>query len=156
MDIEIQLLNKNAAAIPKLAKILHAELGKWFAVTTLHEIETWMYEWLNEDLPLAMVAFDHNTPVGLCSLQINDGIRPELKPWLGDLCVTTAYKNLGIGTMLVSAAKNKARELGFYKLYLFTPDPLIPGFYIRTGWQKIGVDIYNGHTVTVMEIFLGD
>lgn len=93
-------------------------------------------------------------PMGSCSLQLNDGIRPDLKPWLGDLVVAAKYQNQGIGKMLLDVAIKKAKDLGFAKLYLFAFDPSIPEYYARFGWKKIGMDKFNSHPVTVMEINL--
>jgi N-acetylglutamate synthase-like GNAT family acetyltransferase len=48
----------------------------------------------------------------------------------------------------------KAKALGFEKLYLFTFDHTISAYYERLGWQKIGMDEFKSHPVTVMEIAL--
>lgn len=154
MHIKIEHLSNHIDSIPTLAKILHSGLGKWFVETSAKEIEPWFYEWLNDDLPSAYIALIDNIPVGLCSLQLNDGICPELSPWLGDLCVELSYQNLGIGRLLIDATKNKAKELGYEKLYLFSPDPMIHKYYAKLGWQIIGIDTYNDHPVTVMSILL--
>src|SRR5665213_2198277 len=85
------------------------------------------------DLPLAYIALCDQIPVGTCSLQLDGGIRPDLKPWLGDLVVDPKYQKQGIGKMLVDAAIEKAKELGFEKLYLFTFDPAVPEYYQHLG-----------------------
>jgi predicted N-acetyltransferase YhbS len=90
----------------------------------------------------------------LCSLRDNDGIRPDLAPWLGSLVVDPAYQNQGIGTMLIDRTKQKARTLGFELLYLFAFDRTIPEYYERLGWRKIGMDEFKGYPVTTMEIAL--
>jgi len=56
--------------------------------------------------------------------------------------------------MLVDAAVEKAKELGFEKLYLFALDPTIPEYYRRLGWKKIDMDEFKSHPVTLMEISL--
>lgn len=120
----------------------------------IEEIEYWSYQELNEYMPLSLIALHGEIPVGFCSLQLNDGIRPDLKPWLGDLVVDPKYQKQGIGKMLVEAAILKTKELGFDKLYLFAFDPTIPEYYVRLGWRKIGMDEFNSHPVTVMEVVL--
>ncbi|HGF1596936.1 TPA: GNAT family N-acetyltransferase, partial [Legionella pneumophila] len=87
-------------------------------------------------------------------LQLNEDIRPDLGPWIGDLVVDPKYQKQGIGKILVDAAVEKAKELGFEKLYLFALDPTIPEYYRRLGWKKIGMDEFKSHPVTVMEISL--
>jgi N-acetylglutamate synthase-like GNAT family acetyltransferase len=54
--------------------------------------------------------------------------------------------------MLVDVAVRQAKELGFKKLYLFAFDPTIPKYYERLGWNKIGMDEFKSHLVTVMEM----
>ena len=153
--IKIDLLKNHSHSIPTLANIWHEVLGKiWMPEIGIEEIESGYYEELNEDLPLAYVAFYDEIPVGTCSLQLDGGIRPELKPWLGDLVVDAKYQKRGIGNMLIDIAMKKAKSLGFEKVYLFAFDPSIPEYYQRLGWRKIGMDEFKSKPVTVMEIDL--
>lgn len=112
------------------------------------------YEELNQDMPFTYIALYDEIPVGSCTLQLNEDIRPDLGPWIGDLVVDPKYQKQGIGKILVDAAVEKAKELGFEKLYLFALDPTIPEYYRRLGWKKIGMDEFKSHPVTVMEISL--
>ena len=153
--IKIDLLKNHPEAIPKLSHIWYEVLGKiWMPEITIEEIEYWSHQELNEDIPLSIIALDNDLPVGFCSLQLNDGIRPDLGPWLADLVVDLKYQKQGIGKMLTSAAIRKAKELGFEKLYLFTFDPTIPEYYECLGWRKLGIDEFNSKPVTVMELVL--
>ena len=108
----------------------------------------------HQELPLTFVAFDGNAPVGMCSLRINDGIRPELTPWLGSLVVAPIYQKQGIAKKLIKCVEQHALNLGFQNLYLFAFDPTIPNYYSQLGWQTIATDEFKGHPVTVMEIKL--
>jgi len=153
--ITIDLLKNHPECITKIAEIWHELLGKiWLPEIGIQEIESGYHEELNDNMPLAYVALYDDLPVGTCSLQLNGGIRPNLAPWLGDLVVDLAYQKQGIGKMLIDAAKNKARELGFSKLYLFAFDPTLPDYYSSLGWNTIGMDKFKGHSVTVMELRL--
>lgn len=151
--IEIQLLKDYPDSISSLAAIWCDVLGqKWMPDVGVQEMETYMNGWLNEGLPLGHIAFSDGMPVGMCSLQWNDGIRDDLKPWLSDLVIDPAYQKQGIAKMLIDATKDKARSLGFEKLYLFAFDPLVSEYYGRLGWKKIGMDKFARHEVMVMEI----
>lgn len=153
--IKIDLLKNHPHAIPTIAGIWHEVLGKiWMPEIGIEEIESLYYEELNEEMPLAYVALCNEIPVGTCSLTLNDDIRPDLRPWLSDLVVDPRYQKQGIGKKLVDAAIEKAKGLGFEKLYLFTFDPAIPEYYQRLGWKKIGMDEFKSHPVTVMEVAL--
>lgn len=151
--ITIDLLKNHPEAVPALAKIWLEVLGKtWMPHVSIAEITLWLSEWLNDNiLPLALIALDGDKPVGMCSLQVNDGIRPDLLPWLGDLCVAPAYQNRGIGKQLVRAAIEKVCSIRFENLYLFIFEDSLGDYYNKQGWHKIGEDVYEGHPVIVME-----
>ena len=154
--IKIDLLKNHPDAIPHLAQIWHEVLGKiWVPDVPIERVEQNFLKHLNDQtLPLTFVALDDNTPVGMCSLRENDGIRPDLMPWLGSLVITPNYQKQGIAKKLMDATQEKAIELGFKRLYLLAFDPTIPNYYANHGWQKIGIDEFQGHTVTVMETTL--
>lgn len=155
MDIIINKLQNHVDVIPKLANLLHELIYKtWSPNYSIEEINLWFDEWKNNDIPLAFVALDVDTPIGMCSLQLNDGIRPDLQPWLGDLCVDPAYQNRGVGRRLIDAAMHQAKEQGFEKLFLFALDPKIQYYYKRLGWTIIGTDTYYRNPVTVMQIHI--
>jgi len=46
----------------------------------------------------------------MCSLRENDGIRPDITPWLGSLVVDPKYQRQGIGNMLIDTTLLKARS----------------------------------------------
>jgi predicted N-acetyltransferase YhbS len=151
--ISIELLKNHPDTIPRLVQIWHQTLGSiWSPDVPLVRVEQNYQNHLHEsDLPLTFVAFQDNKPVGMCSLRENDGIRPDLKPWLGSLVVDPDYQKRGIARQLMQAIKQKALDLGFETLFLFAFDPTIPDYYARLGWQKIGMDVFRGHSVTVMQ-----
>lgn len=154
--IVIDLLKNHPQAIPRLANIWYEVLGSiWFPEVCAEEIARRLSERLNEDtIPLALVALNAGQPVGMCSLRENDGVRPDLVPWLGSLVVDPRSQKKGVGRSLIDTAKKKARNLGFEKLYLLAVDPTIPDYYTRLGWSTIGMDEFRGYPVIVMEIGL--
>lgn len=154
--IKIDLLKNHPQAIPVLANIWHEVLGKiWVPDISLEHVTTKFADHLNDqDLPITFISLDDYIPAGMCSLRENDGIRPDLTPWLGSLVVDPTYQKQGLGKMLINVTVKKAKQLGFEKLYLFAFDPTIPEYYERLGWKKIGIDEFKSHPVTVMEIGL--
>jgi len=151
----IELLKEHTNCISDIVDMWCALLGKtWEPTISREEVTSWCYNWLNEDIPLAYVAFDHDRPIGMCSLEMNDDLKLDVAPWLCDLCVLKPYQRQGVGTLLIAVAKEKAKALGFNKLYLFVLNPEVMGYYSKLGWTKIGIDCYQGHTVSVMEIDL--
>lgn len=156
--IYICLLKDYPEAISELVQIWRKTLGQgWLSHIDSAQIKEWMNDWLNDEkLPLALVARENNKLVGMCSLQMNDGIRPDLFPWLGDVCVDPEYQNQGVGKLLVRAAIEKVREMGFESLYLFIFEESLVEYYQKLGWRKIGADEYEGHAVIVMELKINE
>ena len=154
--IKIDLLKNYPNDTPALANIWHEVLGKiWVPDVPVERVITRFADHLKiHALPITFVALDGDLPVGMCSLRENDGIRPDFTPWLGSLVVDPKYQKQGIGKMLADTTVLKAKELGFEKLYLFALDPAIPAYYQRLGWEKIGMDEFKSHPVTVMEVAL--
>jgi N-acetylglutamate synthase-like GNAT family acetyltransferase len=154
--IKIELLKNHPEAIDSLAQIWHQVLGRiWVPDVPIERVKQRFVEHLNDDsIPLTFVALFNAKPIGMCSLRENDGIRPDLMPWLGSLVVDPDYQKQGIGEKLINATKEKAKQLGFEQLFLFAFDPTIPEYYQKLGWQKIGLDQFKEHPVTVMEIGL--
>ena len=154
--LEIALLKHHSDKIPVLAAMWYELLGRiWVPDATIERVEARFHEHLNDDtLPLTFVALENNKPVGMCSLRGNDGIRPDLTPWLGSLIVDKAVQGRGIARLLVDAIKNKAKTMGHDTLYLLTFDPTLPDYYCSLGWKHIGMDSLLSHDVTVMSIDL--
>lgn len=154
--IKIDLLKNHPNAISELATIWHQVLGSiWVPDVPVERVKARFQEHLNENkLPLTLVAFCDDKPVGMCSLRDNDGICPDLAPWLGSLVVHPDYQREGIALKLINVIKQKAKQLGFSQLYLFAFDSTLPNYYFKLGWNLVGMDKFKGHEVTVMDIAL--
>ena len=151
--IKIDLLQNHPESIPKLAKIWHEVLGKiWMPEIGLEEIESGYYKELKQDLPISYIALSDSIPIGSCTLQLKDCVRPDLGPWIGDLVVDSKYQRQSIGKKLLEATTLKAKELGFKKIYLFAFDSGLIEYYGRLGWRKIAMDEFKSHPVTIMEL----
>jgi N-acetylglutamate synthase-like GNAT family acetyltransferase len=151
-SIHLDLLSNHPDVIPQLANIWLEVLGKiWVPQVSFTDVVTRLKTHLNsQSLPLCIVAFDGEKPIGCAALRVTDGIRPELTPWLASLIVDPAYQRRNIGRLLIDAIKQKARYLGFETLYLLTFDATLPDFYERIGFKNIGADTLLGLPVTVM------
>lgn len=154
--ITIELLKYHPETIPGLVQLWHEGIGStWLPDVCVSRVADKLHTHLNEhNLPITWVAFHNTQPVGMVSLRDNDGIRPDLAPWLGSLVVDPNCRKREIGQKLIAVTKAKARELGFNQLYLLAFDPTIPNYYVKLGWQIIGTDQLAGHVVTVMSINL--
>lgn len=155
-SVKIDLLKNHPNTIPELTAIWQQVLGSiWLPDIPVERVIARFQEHLNENkLPLAFVAFCDGKPVGMCSLRDSDGIPPDLAPWLGPLVVHPDYQRIGIALKLINTIKQKAKQLGFSQLYLFTFDSTLVNYYSKLGWSVVGMDKFNGHEATIMEIAL--
>ncbi len=113
-------------------------------------------ERLRDDaVPLTLVALDGEVPLGTVSLFTNDLAGWEhLTPWLAALYVTPEARGRGVGTRLIRAVLEVARDLGYETVYLQAQDAR--DFYAEAGWRAIdSLDTERGRTV-VMEYDLRD
>ena len=153
---QIDFLKNHPKVIPQLAALWHQILGSiWTPDASYEQIKQGFYNELNDSsLPLTLVALKGIQVVGAVSLQAFDEIRADLTPWLESLVVDKTYQNQGIGKILVSEAKQKARDLHFKKLYLFAFELSLVRYYEKLGFKCIGVDKFKERVVTIMESVL--
>lgn len=152
MNVEITYLKNHPEHVGLMAKWTFETWGHYNPTLSVEKAKIKIQSHLNDSkLPLTYVALIDNKPVGMCSLRENDGIRPDLTPWLGSLFVAPFYRNQGIGEQLIEVIVKKSRDLGFLKLYLLAFDKTLPDWYMKLGWKQIGMDDVNGFAVNVME-----
>jgi predicted N-acetyltransferase YhbS len=107
-----------------------------------------------EALPIAWVAHDGDEAIGTAALRVCDLEGYErLTPWLGGVYVFPRHRRRGIGSALCAAVEEKARAMGFGRLYLFTLDQ--QRLYARLGWASFEWAHWRGRESDVMVKRLG-
>lgn len=155
MGLVISYLDDHPECLPQLAGWAFEAWGRYNPSSSLERAQDKLKTHLNKTtLPLTYIALKDDLPVGMCSLRVNDGIRPDLAPWLGSLYVESHMRGQGIGEELIRVTAEKARSMGYRRLYLLAFDKTLPDWYQKLGWQMIGLDELNGYPVNVMEITL--
>lgn len=156
MTITYAYLADHPETIPALAAIWYDDIGKpWVPNASIEKaVVDYHSHCQRTELPLTIVALADGKPIGMASLRENDGIREGVLPWLGSVVVDPAHRSQGVGEGLINRIKQEAVQLGFKQLHLFALDPHIPEWYQRLGWDKVGMDVYHIHPVTVMTIDL--
>ncbi len=155
MGLVISYLDDHPEYLPKLAGWAFEAWGRYNPSSSLEKAQEKLKTHLNKNqLPLTYIALENDSPIGMCSLRQNDGIRPDLVPWLGSLYVVSHRRKQGIGEELIRVVTEKARSMCYPKLYLLAFDKTLPDWYQKLGWQMIGIDELNGHPVSVMEFVL--
>lgn len=147
--------------ISEINKIVFDEFKYFFPNLSMEDFEKSVNEKLNIDkLPIFYVAFDDNKLIGCFALRgydikVSKDFSPPLKekysPWLGSIVVYPHYRGQGYGKALVEIAKQKIKELGFKKLYLFTDKEK---FYIRLRFKIIQKTKINNNPCSIMSCSL--
>ncbi len=149
--MKIEYLADHPEHIPRLAAWFY-EQWSWFlpAESSADTIATKFLTHLNRDaLPSALIALDGVELLGTASLRVNDmDILTELSPWLGGVYVAKNHRQNGIARQLINAVEQKALELGYRSLYLFTYNQA--PMYSKLGWDVLKQLEYHGHPVVVM------
>jgi N-acetylglutamate synthase-like GNAT family acetyltransferase len=108
-----------------------------------------------EELIEVFAAIDsQDNLLGVATLVDDDELpdAPEPGPWLAAVFVTPDARKFGVGSALVEHVVNRARELGFPKIYLYTEHQ--ENWYGSKGWLKIRDIVFLGSHHVVMQLEL--
>ncbi|UCG92085.1 MAG: GNAT family N-acetyltransferase [candidate division WOR-3 bacterium] len=148
--MEIKYLKDYKEWIPTIAKWFYDEWGHLYPELDIDKIILRLHKRTNVDIiPLALVALENRAVIGTASLKKFDmDTRMQYSPWLASVYVSEKWRGKGIGTSLVRAIEEKAKEIGVKILYLYTPDA--QNFYAKLGWRELESTEYRGQDVTIM------
>jgi len=88
-----------------------------------------------DQLPICLLAMDGDTVVGTVSLRDSSISHPDVSPWGTALLVLPERLGQGVGSQLVAALEDVAREHGFKKLYMSTDTATV--LLLKRGWRQI-------------------
>ncbi|MCL5093887.1 MAG: GNAT family N-acetyltransferase [Patescibacteria group bacterium] len=136
MKFKITYLKDYPEFIPTVAKWVYeewADKNKKSLKQVIQEFENYC----NKDkIPIAFVAVDRETPVGLINIWENDlDSKEDLTPWVAAFYVIPEYRNKGVGKALMEKALGKAREMRFKIIYLHAETA--GEYYQKLGWKLI-------------------
>ncbi len=150
-DIQIAHLFETPSATPILARWFIKEWMPWYGPDGAGDAESDLTACHNKnELPICMVALGPDeTVLGTASLK-EDSVGSELgvSPWLAALLVAPDQRGRGIGTRLVEALEQQARDMGFNAIYVST-DTARPVFS-RLEWEPVGSSESLRGPVTVL------
>jgi N-acetylglutamate synthase-like GNAT family acetyltransferase len=87
----------------------------------------------NEELPRFYIMVNGNEIIASYALLRTDFIsRQDLMPWFSCLYVKKEWRGNGLGQRLLTHGSQKAKEKGFYNLYLSTE---LEDYYEKYGWD---------------------
>lgn len=148
--MKIEYLKDYKEWIPTIAQWFYNEWSDMYPELHVDKIILRIQTRTNVDkIPLALVALENNAVIGTASLKKFDmDTRMQYSPWLASVYVKEERRGTGVGTHLVRAIENTAKNLGIKILYLYTPDA--QDFYAKLGWCELETTEYRGRKVTIM------
>jgi len=138
--------------IPTLAAWHYEEWSHLYPGETLEGRIKRMEEHLGTaPIPSMYIWADGQNVIGSAAIVKHDmETKPELTPWLANVYVHADYRRSGVGTALVNHVVQKACELGYDQLFLYTPHK--EDFYLKLGWHTVAKEEFYGEDVTIMKI----
>lgn len=134
--------------------VAHWSLAQWARDFPDDTIEWYLdlYEQAERSsgVPCVFVAHLDGKLAGTASLVADDELPDahEPGPWVAAVFVTPPARRKGVGEALVRAAVERAAELGFDEVYLYTESGV--DWYEDLGWESVREAELAGHPVMVM------
>lgn len=89
-----------------------------------------------EGLPMGYACYNDDILVGFCTLKKENLKKyPEIYPWISSVMIFDEYRHQGYGTKMLEEVANKAKELGYDKVYLWTDQA--SDFYKKIGYSYL-------------------
>ena len=103
----------------------------------------------DQSVQVALVARLDGVPAGTCLL-VRSELEPchPVSPWLAGLYVALEHRSQGVGSVLVRAIEDQARQRGRRRLYLYTDSAV--DYYERLGWSTIDRTDWKGSPTVLM------
>lgn len=154
--MKVEYLADHPWHLPTVAAWQHGQFGYLTPNTTLEDRTERLRRSLQKDaLPMAFVALSPSgTLLGSAGILPTTITHQHLTPWLSSVYVPEAHRGKGIASALSRHAASEAGQLGFDRLYLFTPRS--EALYARLGWTTFERIDYNGVPLTLMERWVAE
>jgi N-acetylglutamate synthase-like GNAT family acetyltransferase len=134
----------------KIAQWFHEQWGYLHKGRTLSQVIEMLSQYeKSHTIPKLYGALEKGQIIGTIEICEDDmGAQFDFSPWLATVYVDKKWRRQGIGGCLVDFMIKKSGEMGFKKIYLYTPDQ--EKWYQKYGFILIDRPVYCGHKVSVM------
>lgn len=160
-ELQIALLENRPDFFAQVAYWHHKECERQGLKSTLALRQQRLVLHVKEQLlPKTLIVLQRDELVGCVSLvnytyrssERMPKVSTEAPVWLSNLYVPEQYRQQGIGSALVDAAKHYVRDLGLSELWLSATD--YTDYYQKRGWEIIRRTRLGGRQVNVMRVDL--
>ena len=132
----------------------------WYELTPEVDLDEWYLfyrqcvETRGTQIPVTLVGLDDGEVFGAVTIVAEDDIQdfPEYSPWIAGLIVGEQYRGRDLGLVLMDAALEKARLLGYQAIYLWTDSR--SEWYRAQGWSEVCRMRYSKVEATIMRFQL--
>tara|TARA_B100001109_G_scaffold255890_1_gene262325 strand:+ start:37273 stop:37749 length:477 start_codon:yes stop_codon:yes gene_type:complete len=136
-------------------QLAHWHYQEWHALYPQDSAESFLQDLKkslgDRDIPSTWIMVEGDQLLGSCSLIEDDmDSRQELTPWLANVFIHPQHRGRGLGSQLVRAVMDKARQAGVSRCYLFTEDQ--SALYRKLGWTVYEETDNHGIPVTLMQM----
>jgi len=142
------------ATLEFLAAHLVAEFGHLYPAWDESAATNELSQDAAQGLPLHLAAIENHRTLGSASIIPDDEVTgwEGSEWWLANVLVLPEYRGRGIGSWLINRAIEIARESGAQDLHLVTDT--VENWYLKQGWETIGIGDVHGHAMIVMRLDL--
>lgn len=153
--MEAVLLADRRDLIAALADAYRTEWPDWYGPGGQGDAEADLNERARRDgLPLGIAVVEHDEPVATLAITgpTLSGYE-HLSPWLGGGWTRPDRRREGIGALMIRAAAEQARAMGFEQLHVATSTAV--SLMEREGWRLLEVGDHDGQALSVFVLHLG-
>jgi GNAT superfamily N-acetyltransferase len=150
--VNVQPLALHRELIPLVAEWFTSEWPGWYGAGGQGNVSQDLEAFAASEthLPVGMIIFENDVPVGAGVLKVQSiPSHTHLSPWAAAGYVSPSCRGRGLGALLLQALVEKARELGFARIYCGTSTA--ERLLLREGWQPLEVTEHSGQPLTVFQ-----
>ncbi len=150
-EIKIDYLANHIEFVPVIGEWFYNEWKRYYVSKTKDDIIKSIKERNNINcLPLCIVAFRDDKPIGTATLKLNEMPgKAQYNPWLAGVYVEESSRSRGIGRMLVERVLAESKRFGCQTIYLWTPTAM--KYYEAMGWEPVEESFYLVDKIQIMK-----
>jgi GNAT superfamily N-acetyltransferase len=151
MSYRIERWNGQIGAAEQLARWHVKEWQNVFPEWTVQDaVAEFNTQLLFSELPATWLAFKDDVLIGSISALLEDAaeLNDIAGPWLASFYIVPECRGKGIGQLLMNAAEQAVKMLGYQQWYLFTPHH--ESYYAKQGWALKEIRQLHNEQVAVM------